>query len=422
MDIAKVFCVGHEWEKIKSLSVIKEVIKSIKLEYNNDTLYRRFNNDRSEYFKYDEYKIAHIDGGIIFFRNSSVNPLIWIEEAKIDRGVQALREEIVFLILHVSRRESIREISDQFEKGLNLSSRYGFDFPFIVILPIINTVSVSAIAVQMSNIVEIKINESRSLYQDVISRSIEFTPEYYSAGLGILNYFGTYLREQYSEENATVRIEQDGLIVRLIVSTLDGRSEIVEKALQEYQLIITGNEAPESIVNNHSLVLELKNELRMAVARVEMQKDIMSYQQADIKELREILKTSLSQNHTIVINANPTATATADAKNEVNLTVNFSQALQDIANLKSELQSGTEAHKELQEVEKAVEAIKNETDPKVVKHSTAMQKLGDFITKFGEGTDKVEKALTIGKKAWDIFKQLAATYNSIAQSCGYHHF
>ena len=250
----------------------------------------------------------------------------------------------------------------------------------------------------------------------IIDKSIEFPSEYYSAGLGILNFFGTYLREQYPEENAKVKIEQDGLIVRLVVSTIDGKSEVIEKALQEYELIITGNEVPESIVNNHSLVLELKNELRMAAVRVEMQKDIMSYQQADIKELREILKTSLSQNHTIVINANPTATATA--KNDVNITINISQVLKGIADLKSELASGTQAHKELQEVEKAVDAIKNETDPNVVKHSSAMNKLGGFIKKFGEDTDKVNKAISTGKKAWETFKELAGAYNSIAQWCG----
>ena len=254
----------------------------------------------------------------------------------------------------------------------------------------------------------------KDVVNEVIDRSIEFPPEYYSAGLGILNFFGTYLREQYPEENAKVKIEQDGLIVRLIVSTTDGRAEVIEKALQEYQLIISGAEVPEAIIYNERLILELKHELRIASVRIETQNDIIHMQQATIAKFTKFLELSLSNHQPINIEVNPVITSL----NSFSVTFNISQALKDLANLKAELPSNTKAHNELQEVEKAIDAIKNETNPNVVKHSSAMSKFGDFIKKFSGENDKVDKAFEIGKKGWETFKQLAGTYNSIAQWCG----
>ncbi|NRG06304.1 hypothetical protein HRJ46_23670, partial [Vibrio coralliilyticus] len=64
--------------------------------------------------------------------------------------------------------------------------------------------------------------------EDVIERSIVFPPEYHQAGLGILNYFGTYINEKYPEQNARVKIEQHGLTVRMIVETESGSREVLE--------------------------------------------------------------------------------------------------------------------------------------------------------------------------------------------------
>lgn len=138
---------------------------------------------------------------------------------------------------------------------------------------------------------EIYIKEERS----VIDRCIEFPPEYHQAGLNILNYFGTYLREQYPDENASVKIEQTGLNVRLVIETADGKSETIEKALHEYELIITGAEPPEKFSNNDKLIIELKSEIRIAKFRLETQQDIIGIQSNRIDQLLNILGNGLSQ-------------------------------------------------------------------------------------------------------------------------------
>lgn len=128
----------------------------------------------------------------------------------------------------------------------------------------------------------------------IINRSIEFPPEYHQAGLGILSYFGTVLREKYPNHNAKVRIEQDGLRVRLVIESENGDREVIEKALQEYELVVRGETPPEKFFENPVKVLELKNELRIAQVRIETQKDLIAYQGQEIASLRQLFGHALS--------------------------------------------------------------------------------------------------------------------------------
>lgn len=91
-------------------------------------------------------------------------------------------------------------------------------------------------------------------------KAIEFPPEYQQAGVGILSYFGTYLREQYPEEKAKVKIEQDGLTVRQLLT-------LVSSGLAAKSQIIIDNRPTAEVVNsinisgNFSSALGTINEL-----------------------------------------------------------------------------------------------------------------------------------------------------------------
>jgi hypothetical protein len=65
-----------------------------------------------------------------------------------------------------------------------------------------------------------------------------------------------------------------------------------------------------------------------------------------------------------------------------------------------------------------LEAVEKEKDPQVVRKSSAMSKFKRFIDKVTEGNNEVEKAIIAVEHGWDIFKDLAGKYNSIAQWCG----
>lgn len=248
----------------------------------------------------------------------------------------------------------------------------------------------------------------------VIDRCIEFPPEYYQAGLNILNFFGTYIREQYPDENAKVKIEQKDKIVRLIIETEDGKTETIEKALEEYQLVITGQKLPEEVTNNASLILELKSELRLAKYRVETQQDIMLVQNSRIDKLLEIVAEGLTNKMPINIEFKPVITI----DNKILNNQNVSSAISDINDLKLLLSHSSPEYLELQNLEGSLIAIEKENNPDVVKKSTAMVKLKKFIETVSEGNEQVAKIIKTTETGIDIFKNLAGKYNSIAEWCG----
>ena len=264
------------------------------------------------------------------------------------------------------------------------------------------------------NVVELEEDIHAEEQNQVIDRCIEFPPEYHQAGLGILNYFGSYLRQQYPNEEAAVKIEQHGLKVRLVITTEGGRTETIEKALQEYELIVTGQEPPEKFAQSDKLVLELKNELRIAQFRVEAQQDIIFVQNARIDKLLNIVGEGLANKHPITIDFRPVVTAT----NNVQFNSNISLALTDIAELKELLPQSSDAHVALAELENSLESIENENNPEVVKKSSAMGKFRRVLDKFTEDGSTLKKAIDATETGWELLKNLAGKYNKIAEWCG----
>jgi HSP20 family molecular chaperone IbpA len=81
-----------------------------------------------------------------------------------------------------------------------------------------------------------------------VERSIEFPPEYWEAGTSILSYFSRILGVKYPSQKIKVRIEQEGLMLRMIIDTPTGEKEKIEKTLEEYGLVVTGKILPESFL------------------------------------------------------------------------------------------------------------------------------------------------------------------------------
>ena len=89
-----------------------------------------------------------------------------------------------------------------------------------------------------------------------ITRSIEFPSEYHQAGLNILSYFGEIVRKRYKEIPIVLRIEQEGLTVRMIITSPDGElKECIEKTLEQYLMVITGDRG----VLNRCLIVSSKS-------------------------------------------------------------------------------------------------------------------------------------------------------------------
>ena len=70
----------------------------------------------------------------------------------------------------------------------------------------------------------------------------------------------------------------------------DGETEVIEKALEEYHLMITGQEPIENIIKNPVQVMEMKHQLQIAQLQINMQKDVMALKDMELKDLKEMNK------------------------------------------------------------------------------------------------------------------------------------
>lgn len=106
-----------------------------------------------------------------------------------------------------------------------------------------------------------------------VERSIEFSPEYWQAGTSILSYFSHVLSVKYPSQKIKVRIEQEGLNLRMVIETSTGEREEIEKTLKEYGLVITGKLQPEKFLSDPSEVMALKNKLEVANLELRLTRD-----------------------------------------------------------------------------------------------------------------------------------------------------
>lgn len=274
-------------------------------------------------------------------------------------------------------------------------------------------------------IIELARSEQRnsSASESVVDRSIEFPAEYQQAGIGILNYFASYLNEEYPDENATVRIEQSGLNVRMVVESESGDKEVIEKALHEYELIVSGQERADKFTNSEKLILELRNEIRVAKFRLESQQDIISLQnlnqkknEAHIENLMLLLGDGLkstSENH-INVEVNPCI------QNSVSVEINqdVSLAIGNIEELLESLPKDSDALLPLRDLEQSLITIESEKDKDKVRRSSAMSKFSRILDQLSDGNSAVKKAIDAAEQGYDVAKDLASSYNKIASWCG----
>lgn len=246
-----------------------------------------------------------------------------------------------------------------------------------------------------------------------ISRSLEFPPHLYQAGLGILSFFGTYLREKYPDEPAKIKIEQEENLVRLIVES-NGKLDVIERALEEYQLIVTGKKKPEDMTDNQLLVLKLQNKLDLAMAEVRANERIMRVQSGQIDRLMEMVGIALVNKNSVSIDFKPNLVLSNTNIFENNVSV----IQNDLQQIKRYFPAASSEHKALEELEAGLNEVGQVKVPEAVKSSPALVKLKRFIDSVEKGNTKLGQAIKTAEGAWDAFRSLAGKYNAIAEWCG----
>ncbi|OTG83552.1 hypothetical protein [Acinetobacter sp. ANC 4648] len=248
-----------------------------------------------------------------------------------------------------------------------------------------------------------------------IDRCIEFSPEYYQAGLAILTYFGSVLREKYPEQNATVKIEQHDLTVRMIIETEDGNIETLEKALHEYELVLKGQKSAEEFYLSPIKALELKNQLHLFKFQIESQKEIIALQRGQILSLEDIVDKALAPiTHppvTIINQLNNTQSLNMNHQTTLNQSYDDLDELIDLADKDS-------LKKRLERALTALDAAQNLDEPEEVKNSGGMKQLAKILNEANEIGSEVNDLVEKGGQAVELIKNLGRKYNSVAEWCG----
>ena len=141
---------------------------------------------------------------------------------------------------------------------------------------------------------EIKDNVSR------VERSIEFPPEYWEAGTSILSYFSRILSVKYPSKKIKVRIEQEGLMLRMVIDTPTGEREEIEKTLEEYGLVVTGKLPLESFLSDPFEAMALKNKLEIADLELRQTRKLLDFTRDNSQQRIESLEVQVNKLHSII--------------------------------------------------------------------------------------------------------------------------
>lgn len=257
-----------------------------------------------------------------------------------------------------------------------------------------------------------------STNRERFNQCITFLPEYYQAGLSILNYFGTVLRNKYPEQKATVKIEQHENMVRMIVESENGDKDIIEKALYEYELVMSGKMPLEEFYQEQAQVLELKQHIRILEVQLENQRDLLrwqdrSYQETQnrILDLQEVVRGLLNQNKApITVNNYLTnqQTVNINHKNELNHSYDLLDELIDAVKDES-------LKNQLRDLQNALDQSKNLEQAAQVKDSSGFKKLSKFIKQANDTSSDVHGILDKTDKAIGLMAKLNEHYANLVQ-------
>ena len=99
-----------------------------------------------------------------------------------------------------------------------------------------------------------------------------------------MHYFATILRQKYPDMPVTVQISQENLRVQMTIETKEEHREIVEQVLEEYGLVVSGNQSPSTLLPDPMDVLRLENQVTFAHAQLDNERRILEITQAHYKE------------------------------------------------------------------------------------------------------------------------------------------
>ncbi|MEE4372770.1 hypothetical protein V2J67_10410 [Pseudomonas alliivorans] len=251
----------------------------------------------------------------------------------------------------------------------------------------------------------------------IINRSLEFPPEHHQAGLGILSYFGTVLREKYPGTNSKIRIEQEGLYVRLIIESNDGNKEIIEKALEDYESVVRGDIKPEEFLDDKLKIMELKQEIRFAELRIHQQEDMIQFHREQVLTLTTLFGHSLSRaSAPVTIDFKPTITLNSAISNFTELAL--PEILDELSSLTALSVGEPPLQLKILDLKESLTQLDEVKLPEEARKSSGLKKFKSFIEDASASGTSANNLLKTVEGGIDTLQSLARRYNSLAEWCG----
>jgi hypothetical protein len=112
---------------------------------------------------------------------------------------------------------------------------------------------------------------------DQIVRALEFPPEYQQAAMGILSYFSEIVTQKYPAIPVKIQLEQDGLLIRMVITTPEGESDKIEHLLNDYTSVVRGRKMADELIHDPLALMKLQHKLEMTKLELRMTKDILEH-------------------------------------------------------------------------------------------------------------------------------------------------
>lgn len=242
------------------------------------------------------------------------------------------------------------------------------------------------------DIYEIKpTNNSQSTHSLSVSRTIEFPEEYFKSGITIISEFCNYLRELNLSNDAKVRIEQNGLSVKLYIETLSGDPIIMTRVLSDYYETLEKNTTTNSNPDD---------------------------------KLHDLIKLLLLKENSpkieINTNSNSDSKSHSDAIAENNIEINqsVSTAISATCELQEIIKKFNGNTSLIDDVIEKLDKIEEETDSSKVRKSSAMYKFNQLIGEINQSTSSIGKILHTIEGGTKLAADISEKYNSLASWCG----
>src|SRR5437762_1274478 len=118
----------------------------------------------------------------------------------------------------------------------------------------------------------------------VLERSIIFPPEYKQSGVAILSYFAEVVARKYPDDDVRVTILQSGPTVTLRIETPEGDIEEIERTLEQYGLVVTGQLPIDVFTDDRELIRDLKTRIEVTNLELKLRKEAFLDQKAQYEK------------------------------------------------------------------------------------------------------------------------------------------